>query len=109
MHRVADLLNRQGIRFKQKLFTDPEITYCDSKALPAIHFAGRFAAKEALKKALISGKILDNISLKNIEILNDETGAPIVIIHHTDYTFTAAQVSISHTDDQAIAFALIRK
>lgn len=102
------MLTRQGNRFKQKLFTDTEITYCDSKAVPAIHFAGRFAAKESLKKALMSGKILNQISMKNIEIINDESGAPFVNILDSNALFTSAQVSISHTDDHAIAFALIR-
>ena len=84
------------------------MAYCDSKPVPAIHYAGRFAAKEALKKALLSGKIVSNISLKNIEILNEDSGAPVVIIHQSTKTVNI-QLSISHSEDQAIAMAMIQR
>lgn len=50
--RIADLMARRGSRFIERCFTPAEIEYCRSKAEPAVHFAGRWAAKEAVYKAL---------------------------------------------------------
>lgn len=55
IHRVEAVLERWGDRFMQRVFTDGEISYCTRRARPAIHFAGRFAAKEAAMKALGTG------------------------------------------------------
>ena len=53
--RVAATLARYGDRFRQRIFTSGEIAYCMRRRAPAIHFAGRFAAKEAAMKALGTG------------------------------------------------------
>lgn len=52
VRRIADLMARRGSRFTERCFTPAEIEYCSSKAEPAVHFAGRWAAKEAVYKAL---------------------------------------------------------
>lgn len=52
VRRIADLMARRGSRFIERCFTAAEIEYCRSKAEPAVHFAGRWAAKEAVYKAL---------------------------------------------------------
>jgi len=96
-----------GERFLHRIFTSKEITYCQSKANPAIHFAGRFAAKESVTKAILSSKILTHISLKDIEILPDGNGAPIVFISKNIPFDYRCKVSISHSDESAVAFALL--
>ena len=53
--RIADTIERYGDRFLHRIFTDGEIAYCTRRRVPAIHFAGRFAAKEAAMKALGTG------------------------------------------------------
>ena len=53
--RIAALIERYGERFIRRLFTDGEVAYCNRRRTPAIHFAGRFAAKEAGMKALGTG------------------------------------------------------
>ena len=53
--RIAAALERYGERFMNRVFTDGEIAYCRRRRQPAIHFAGRFAAKEAAMKALGTG------------------------------------------------------
>jgi holo-[acyl-carrier protein] synthase len=53
--RIRDALERHGESFKKRCFTEEERAYCDSKPNPAQHYAGRFAAKEAVGKALGSG------------------------------------------------------
>jgi holo-[acyl-carrier protein] synthase len=53
--RISDTIERYGDRFLRRIFTDGEIAYCTRRRVPAIHFAGRFAAKEAAMKALGTG------------------------------------------------------
>ncbi len=105
--RIRDILSsKHGDRFLRKTYTDPEITYCESKSNPAIHFAGRFAAKEAVKKCLMSSNAMENISLRDIEILSSESGAPGVTIHTNLPWKFSCRVSISHDGEYAIAYAI---
>ncbi len=55
IERVRRALERHGDGFRERCFTEAERAYCDSKPNPAQHYAGRFAAKEAIGKALGSG------------------------------------------------------
>ena len=63
----------RSIKFLSKIFTKNEIKYCQLKLDPAVHFAGRFAGKEAVKKAVLSSGVLESISMKDIEILSNQT------------------------------------
>jgi holo-[acyl-carrier protein] synthase len=65
IERVRRALERHGDRFRERCFTDAEREYCDSKPNPPQHYAGRFAAKEAIGKALGSGV---HFTWKEIEI-----------------------------------------
>lgn len=105
--KIAAVLKRYPKRFPYHIFTEKEITYCSSRPMPEIHYAGRFAAKEAVKKALLSSDAVSNISLKQIEVLRLENGAPKVIIHSSDIDNADIKVSISHTAKYATATALI--
>lgn len=105
--KIAAVLKRYPERFPHHTFTEKEITYCSSRPMPEIHYAGRFAAKEAVKKALLSSGVVSNISLKQIEVIRLENGAPKVIIHSSDIDNTDIKVSISHTAKYATATALI--
>ena len=106
--RIKKIIKQHSQRFKERTYTPMEIKYCDSKAAPPIHYAGRFAAKEAIKKALLSSGIVSNIDFAAIEILSSESGAPEVQLNHPLLDKISCKVSISHTDDTAIAFALVR-
>ena len=106
--RIEKIIQQHSQRFKERTYTPIEIKYCDSKAAPPIHYAGRFAAKEAIKKALLSSGIVPNIDFTVIEILSTESGAPEVQLNHPPLDQISCKVSISHTDDVAIAFALVR-
>ena len=55
IHRIQSSIDEFGETFLQKIFTDSEIVYCRSRKNPAQHFAARFAAKEAVSKALATG------------------------------------------------------
>ena len=105
--RIQDLLTTKEEKFLNKVFTMEEISYCNSHSNPEIHFSGKYAAKEAVKKALLSNDLIEQISLKDIEILNRDNKAPYVVIEHImDLNYS---VSISHEEEYAIAFALIQK
>ena len=106
--RIEKIIQQHSQRFIKRNYTPIEIKYCDSKAAPAIHYAGRFAAKEAIKKALLSSGIVSNIDFAAIEILSIESGAPEVQLNHPPLDQITCKVSISHTDDTAIAFAIVR-
>jgi len=86
----------------KKIFTEQEIAYCMAKADPYPHFTVRFAAKEAVAKAVG----MSMFELNDIEIVNEVTGKPTVIIHsHPEYII---EISLSHTKEHgaAIAFRL---
>ncbi len=93
-------------KFYNRIFTKNEIDYCNNKVDSIIHFAGRFAAKEAIKKAILSSEIIDSISMKSIEIISGNNRKPEVNLNFRSKLQLRCKVSISHTDEYAIAFAL---
>ena len=105
--RIEKILQQYSDRFKKHVFTDKEKSYCDLKSNPAIHYAGRFAAKEAVKKALYSSSIINSIDFADIEIISNVSGIPEVKLSTQDLKNVLVKVSISHIDELAIAFALV--
>ena len=101
--RIRNNLIKNQISFLSKIFTDKEIKYCNSKSDPAIHFAGRFAGKEAVKKAVLSSGILAQLSMKEIEIISSDN-VPQVILRSVSQPVS---ISISHTDSIATATAIL--
>lgn len=107
IHRIKTILDSPNSdRFKQKVFSPAEIDYCQSKADPATHFAGRFAAKEAVMKAVLSSAALHQIGHSEIEITADEYGAPVVRLNSGIQQKYSCRVSISHDGDFAVAYAI---
>jgi len=100
------LLENHGDRFKQKSFPPKEIIYCDGKSNSSIHYAGRFAAKEAVKKCFYSSELTNQISFSDIEILPKDNGAPIVS-SILNYKYDQLIVSISHESEYAVAMAML--
>ena len=107
--RIRDLITTHPERFIQRTYTDQEQSYCVGKADPVIHYAGRFAAKEAIKKALMTSGIKKPISWMEMEVIADQDGAPIVNLQGGKFSGLDCKVSISHTKDIAIASAVITK
>ena len=104
--RIQNSIENLGEKFLNKVYTNNEIKYCESKGNSKYqHYAARFAVKEAMFKAL-SEEIEDkySISWKDIETINDKNGRP-----KTDVLFLPENkvenfdVSISHCKDYAIA------
>ena len=100
------MLDKQKEGFVKKVFTLKESEYCFSKSNAAIHFAGRFAAKESIKKCLLSSEIVSSIGFNEIEILSKVKGAPIVS-PIKDLKIKDMQLSISHETDFAVAMAIM--
>ena len=75
--RIEKSLKKYGKSFKKRIFSENEINYCENKKNPSSFYAKRFAAKEALSKALGTG-IKGNIIFKDIEILNNKKGKPLI-------------------------------
>ena len=106
--RIKNSLNKRG-DFLKKLFTDKEIELFESKGYKAETIAGNFAAKEAVSKSLGLG--IRGYNFKDIEILRDDLGKPIVNTYNNlekiciDYNISQIKVSISHGKDYAVANA----
>lgn len=106
--RIRESLHKHGEHFYNKLFTEQEQEYCLKHADPAIPFAGRFAAKEAIAKSLGTGfgKML---AWLDIEIQKDELGKPIVILCPSILTYfnnPTIHLTISHCHTYATATAI---
>ena len=83
--RIKKLISEKGDKFLKKIYTDKEIDYCNSNTIPYLHLSGKYAAKEAVKKALLSKNLVDTISLKSIEILNNSDKSPYVKINNLNF------------------------
>ena len=111
VERVASKIEK-GNGFRELVFSQNEIQYCESKAHKYEHYAARLAVKEALAKALGTGW-LEGTNINEAEVLNDESGKPYLpfvgqtadII--TTMNFSAFHVSISHTKSVATAVVVI--
>lgn len=108
--RVRTSIENVGEKFLKKVFTDNEIRYCESKKTQKYqHYAGRFAAKEAVFKA-ISGQLEDKYSVcwKDIEVENDSQGRPSVNLFNVDMKkIENIDISISHCKSYATANVVI--
>jgi holo-[acyl-carrier protein] synthase len=109
--RIADTIERYGDRFLRRVFTDGEIAYCTRRRVPAVHFAGRFAAKEAAMKALGTGHTQE-VLWRDVEIVR--FGGPPQLQFHRGagrrYAAIGARSSlltITHSDRVALAEVLI--
>ncbi len=107
--RIRDLIKSHPKRFIQRTFSPKEQDYCQSKANISMHFAGRFAAKEAIKKALMTSGFNEPIAWLDMEILASEIGAPVVYLNRSKFQSLECKVSISHTVQTAIAFSILQK
>lgn len=99
-------------RFAEKVFTDEERAYCDAAARPAEHYAARWAAREAVVKALGTG-FSGGVGLRDVSVGRDESGRPRAILSGRVAELVAERgvrevaLSISHTHDVAVANAIL--
>lgn len=108
--RIEKVLERTP-RFLERNFTEKEIEYFKANNLRIESIAGNFAAKEAISKAIGTG--IRGFNLKDIEILRDDLGKPIVNTYNNlndiciKYSVKEIKVSISHSENYAVANCLI--
>ena len=112
--RIEKQLGRGDNRFQRRLFTEQEIAYCERKKFKALHYAARFAAKEAFFKALGTG-LGGGLSWKDVEIVNDEAGKPAIRLSDKarllaeERGLAGLHVSLTHVKDTAAAVVIIEK
>ena len=111
--RLEKSLKKNGNNFKKRIFSEKEIVYCEKKKYPYSYFAKRFAAKEALSKALGTG-IRKGINFKNIVISNDTFGKPSIKLNGSTEKFLKKKIKakkykiyLSLSDDKPWAQATV--
>ena len=111
IHRIAGTLARYGERFMHRIFTEAEVAYCTRRRVPAIHFAGRVAAKEAAMKALGTGHSR-GVLWRDVEVVR-RGGPPQLQLHGgAARRFRAmggrsSLLTITHSDELAMAHVLL--
>lgn len=109
--RIDRMIAKHGDHFVRRVYTEHEIAYSAARKNAAQHFAGRWAAKEAILKALGTGWIA-GIAWTDVEVVNESSGKPSVRLHGgaaevaREKEIAEIQLSISHCASHAVAFAL---
>jgi holo-[acyl-carrier protein] synthase len=109
--RIAATIERYGERFIRRIFTEGEIAYCQRRRKAAIHFAGRFAAKEAAMKALGTGHT-PQVLWRDVEVVR-HGGPPQLQFHggaarrFASLGAKSSLLTITHSDALALAQVLL--
>jgi holo-[acyl-carrier protein] synthase len=112
--RIERVLGDKGERFRKKLFTDEEIRYCDAMPKPFLHYAARFAAKEAFSKALGTG-LAAGVRWRDIGVAHLPGGQPVLRIEGKAAEIlrarggAAAHLSLSHADSHSVAVVVLER
>lgn len=108
--RMKRILERSP-RFKMRVYTEGERIYCEKNANPAVHYAMRFAAKEAVLKALGTG-FSCGIAPADVEVERNAAGRPLAVLHRKAAAVAAElgvreiPISLSYTHNEAVACAM---
>jgi holo-[acyl-carrier protein] synthase len=112
--RIREVIERHGQRFLQRVFTEGEIEYCESKANRIERYAARFAAKEAGMKAIGTGWN-HGVRWRDIEVARKPGGRPRLLLHGRAAEFAAKlgttniALSLTHTAEQAMAQVILER
>ena len=108
--RIRDSIARFGDRFVNRIYTERERAYAQSKANAAERFAARFAAKEAAMKAIGTGWNL-GVTWQDFEVINERSGRPTLALHGVAQQIAkrmeVERISISLTHTKELAFAIV--
>lgn len=110
--RIEDTFTRQGERFRRRVFTDAERDYCESQSAKFASYAARFAAKEAVMKALGTGWT-DGVAFREIEVTRNEKGTPSLVLtgraleRMREIGASRTHLSLSHSGNMAIAQVIL--
>jgi len=111
VERVKKALDAWGEKFLNRVFTQRELDYVNTKKFPSENLAARFACKESVLKAFGDTRV--GIQLKSIEVLNDKKGKPEIVLHGEAKEFAEKNsldniiVSMSHTANYAVSNAIL--
>lgn len=109
--RVGRMITQHREHFTQHVYTEREIAYCQNRKRSEEHFTGRWAAKEAVLKALGTGWVV-GISWKDVEVVNEQSGKPTIVLSAGAKKIAEQKgisdvlISISHCRSHAIANAV---
>jgi holo-[acyl-carrier protein] synthase len=112
--RIAKMVDRYGDRFLRRVFTEAEAAYAAGSGNPAERLAGRFAVKEAVMKALGTGKS-QGILWRDVETVRGTFGKPVVQLYGQAVEWMrnrgadTLHVSITHDGGKAMAFVVMEK
>ena len=110
--KLHDALDRNGNRLKNRTFTKTEIRYCEKHTNKYQHYAARFAAKEAVFKALGTGWS-QGVGWHDVDVCNLPTGNPQLLLSGKAYSIatklgaTKFWISLSHSDQYAVAWVIL--
>lgn len=96
IRRIESSIEKYGDRFKARIFTDFERDYCESKSGSVAYYAKRWAAKEAVAKAL-AGPRTKSLSWQDVEVINDPSGRPVVKLYRGALRRMKSRVPDGHT------------
>ena len=112
VERISTSMDEFGERFCSRIFTRAERNYCDRQKRPAMHYAARFAAKEAVAKALGTG-IGQDLGWLDVEVRRRDSGEPEVVLSGDGEKFAQAnnitqiKISLTHAEHYAAANAVV--
>ena len=109
LERFRQAVKRWGEAFLERIFTEDERKYAHGHQDAVRRLAVRFAAKEAVVKAMAQVDPSRPLTLRQIEIQNDELGRPYVVLRHQPKDHPAVYVSLSHAEHLAIASAIVSR
>ena len=111
IERIARSYERYGGHLLRRVYTEAEAAYCKARKRTAQHLAARFAAKEAVAKALGTG-MKEGVAWRGIEVTREPGRAPRIVLHGRAAEVAAGlgiktiHISLSHSDSHALAFAI---
>ena len=108
LDRLRRAMRSGGQAFLQRIFTPSELAYARARKRTTVHhLAGRFAAKEAVIKALAQVDPRQILAMKQVEIRNDRLGRPSIVLHDRRGRPVTVHISLSHVDSVAVASAIV--
>ena len=114
VNRIDDIIKRWGTAFIRRVYSQGEIDYCTSKVRASMHFAARFAAKEAFLKCL-GTELRHGVAMWHIAVANKRDGTPALKLQQgladrlSNHGISKAHISISHTDTYATAVVILEE
>ena len=107
LSRFKKAVARGGAAFMRRIFTRREEAYAKArKQTTLLHLAGRFAAKEAVIKAISQIDPARVPSMNQVEVCNDRLGRPSIVLHNGRHGRLKVHISLSHVDTVAVASAI---